>query len=237
MAEKNYVGKNALAHFWLILKEKLNDKVDKVNGKGLSTNDYTTDEKIKLAKVNENAQENIIEKINFNSNLIQITDKTASITETDPIFTASVAAKITDDDITSWNEKQNTITFNTAYDAIVNKAATMKDIPTDNKNLINGAGYQTSSEVQDAINTALEGITGIDFQVVTELPETGANGVIYLKSNGGETPNVYDEYIWLSSASKYEKIGTTEVDLSGYQLSSELIEISNDDIDVIVTNN
>lgn len=44
-----FLTKDGLSHLVLLLKEKLNMKVDKVDGKGLSTNDYTTAEKDKLA--------------------------------------------------------------------------------------------------------------------------------------------------------------------------------------------
>ena len=44
-----YLDDNGLLYFMNKLKMTLNDKVDKVNGKGLSTNDYTTEEKTKLA--------------------------------------------------------------------------------------------------------------------------------------------------------------------------------------------
>lgn len=44
-----FLTKNGLSHVWLTLKSKLNAKVDKVDGKQLSTNDYTTAEKNKLA--------------------------------------------------------------------------------------------------------------------------------------------------------------------------------------------
>lgn len=44
-----FLTKNGLSHVWLTLKSKLNAKVDKVDGKQLSTNDYTTVEKNKLA--------------------------------------------------------------------------------------------------------------------------------------------------------------------------------------------
>lgn len=44
-----------LQYFWEQIKGRLNSKVDKVTGKGLSTNDYTTDEKNKLAGIAQNA--------------------------------------------------------------------------------------------------------------------------------------------------------------------------------------
>lgn len=46
---------------------ELAKKVDKVSGKGLSTNDYTTAEKNKLARIADEAQKNVIEKILVNS--------------------------------------------------------------------------------------------------------------------------------------------------------------------------
>lgn len=46
---------------------ELAKKVDKVSGKGLSTNDYTTAEKNKLAGIDDSADVNVIEKILVNS--------------------------------------------------------------------------------------------------------------------------------------------------------------------------
>lgn len=48
------------------LNYNLSLKVDKENGKQLSSNDYTTEEKIKLFNIEENAQRNIIEHIFIN---------------------------------------------------------------------------------------------------------------------------------------------------------------------------
>lgn len=45
----NNVGTDAITTLVTLTKTSLNDKVDKVDGKGLSTNDFTTDEKTKLA--------------------------------------------------------------------------------------------------------------------------------------------------------------------------------------------
>ena len=48
------------------LAEALNDKVSVVEGKGLSTNDYTTEDKEKLRDIEEYAQENVIEHVFVN---------------------------------------------------------------------------------------------------------------------------------------------------------------------------
>lgn len=62
MADKQKaLSNNGLLYFWQLIKEifatktEVSDKVDKVSGKGLSTNDFTTTEKNKLAGIAENA--------------------------------------------------------------------------------------------------------------------------------------------------------------------------------------
>ena len=50
-----YNGENVLTYLLTLLKPKLNSKVDKVGGKGLSTNDFTTELKTKLEGIEESA--------------------------------------------------------------------------------------------------------------------------------------------------------------------------------------
>lgn len=79
----------------------------------------------------------------------------------------------------------------------------------------NSTAIATTAFVTTAITEAIAGVQGISYDVVTSLPATGSAGVIYLVANSGSGQNVYDEYIW--TGSKYERLGTTDVDLSGYQ--------------------
>nr|DAI07877.1 MAG TPA: hyaluronidase [Caudoviricetes sp.] len=87
--------------------------------------------------------------------------------------------------------------------------------------LIDSGVLLDSLATQAWVTEQLGGITGVTFQIVAsyeELPTTGENGVIYLVPNGKTGNNAYDEYIWVTSdgTGKYEKIGSTEVDLSDY---------------------
>ena len=65
MSEYKYLDKDGLIYYHSKIKNLLSGKVDKENGKGLSTNDYTTTEKNKLngiasgAEVNQNAFSNV----------------------------------------------------------------------------------------------------------------------------------------------------------------------------------
>ena len=128
--------------------------------------------------------------------------------------------------------KIESIKVNGVAQTITSKAVDIT-VPTNNNQLANGAGYQTSLEVQTAINNAISGITGIDFQVVESLPGTGVKGVIYLVSNSGTGSNIYDEYIWVTN--RFEKIGTTEIDLSNYYNTTNLLALTNQEIDTIIS--
>lgn len=125
----------------------------------------------------------------------------------------------------------NVVTPSSSTDA-ANKAY------VDGKTVVDSAMSSSStnpvqnSVVKAYIDNAIGGITGIDFQVVASLPSTGTKGIIYLVSNSGSGTNSYDEYIWVSNA--WEKIGTTDVDLSGYMLKTDMVAITNAEIDTIV---
>ena len=74
------------------------------------------------------------------------------------------------------------------------------------------------------LKSKIDSLVGFIAKVVSELPETGENGVMYLKLNTSSSVegNVYDEYIWVNN--KFEKIGSTEttVDLGWYVTQTEL---------------
>ena len=59
--------------------EELAKKVDKVTGKGLSTNDYTSDEKSKLAGIEAGAKANVIESVQVNGVALVPEDKVINI--------------------------------------------------------------------------------------------------------------------------------------------------------------
>lgn len=74
-----YLDKEGLTHLWQGLKQKLANKVDKVEGKGLSTNDFTTAEKNKLENIEAGADANVIETIQVNNQALTPTGKAVNI--------------------------------------------------------------------------------------------------------------------------------------------------------------
>ena len=71
------------------LQGNIDKKVDKVEGKGLSTNDYTNDEKTKLEGIAAGAQVNVIETVKVNGVALTPADKAVNIS----VPTGSLASK------------------------------------------------------------------------------------------------------------------------------------------------
>lgn len=61
------------------IKAEFDNKVDKVSGKGLSTNDYTTAEKNKLGAIASGAQVNVLEGVKVNGTALTPTDKVVDV--------------------------------------------------------------------------------------------------------------------------------------------------------------
>ena len=96
----------------------------------------------------------------------------------------------------------------------------------------NDSGFQTASQVSSAIAKAIEGIaSGFKYSVVDDLPQTGKSDTIYLKANGGSDRNIYDEFIWVNS--KWEQLGTKQIDLSGYMKKTDMVALTTSEIDAI----
>lgn len=87
----------------------------------------------------------------------------------------------------------------------------------------------SSQGVDQKIRAAVGKITSFEYKIVDSLPETteGKKGVIYLIAHSGSTnQNSYDEYIFLpaegSTSARYEKIGTTDIDLTPYAKKTDI---------------
>lgn len=93
----------------------------------------------------------------------------------------------------------------------VNGKALSADITLDASDV----GATTTSEVNSLINTAIGDINSFDVEVVTTLPTSNIKEhTIYFVQKTGSTGDVYDEYMYINN--KWEHIGSTDVDLSGY---------------------
>ena len=300
----NYLDKTGLSLVWEKIKNLLNTKVDKVDGKGLSTNDYTSDEKTKLANIATGAQVNVLEGIQKNGTNVTITNKIANISvptatsdltndsgfitssdipegaagsTTTPKMdgTATVGTELafargdhihpTDtsrasaSDVTTLSGRVDdletavgsggsvdskiataiqgldssvTATSNQAISAVtitdgMITASSKITIPTNNNQLTNGAGYQTASDVESAISTALTSVytSKGTKATVSALPSTGnkVGDIWHVTENGGE-------YYW--NGTEWEEMGSI-LDLSDYVEDTDLVAITSSEINTI----
>lgn len=238
----NIVTDEALKEIMLKTKQGLNDKVSKESGKTLTANDLTD----ALKKSYDEAVSDVtaLKAVGSEKNIINTVKVNGTALTPDSARAVDVTVP-TDSDIKKTVEGYGYQTASDVNTAITDKGyQTASDVETivDGKGYqtatqvntaIEGKGYQTSSDVQKAINDALADVTGIDIQVVTTLPTIGTKGVIYLVAHSHGDNDSYDEYVWLSSAEKYEKIGSTDIDLSAYTKDTDFTDVGASEIDTL----
>ena len=212
---------------WLMNKVKsaLATKVDKVEGKGLSTNDLTAG----LKSTYDTAVSDVaaLKKQGGEPN------KIASISVNGTAVTPDSAKNVDLTVPTTAGIKSQIEAYKYQTSAQVESAITAKGYQTSAQveSAITAKGYQTSAQVQSAITSALSGVTSIDLQVVKSLPTTGKKGVIYLVAHShSDSGDIYDEFVWVESTKTFEKIGNTDVDLSAYVKSADITDISETDL-------
>lgn len=148
----------------------LDDKVDKVNGKGLSTNDFTTAEKNKLSSIENGAE------VNVQSNWNQ-TDTSADdfIKNKPSVYTKSETDNLLDDKV----------------DKVSGKGLSTEDFTTAEKTKLGGIEAGAEVNVQSDWNQSDS--TKDDFiknKPILRQPSTDGTAGQYLKSNGnGNAPS------------------------------------------------
>lgn len=187
---------------------------------------FTSTEKTKLANLPANAEENVVKSV----------DTTAGTSGVNLSLSSAGALDVTISSGSIASGNSNFVTGGTVYSTTSTLAPKESPIftgipaaPTASAGT-NTTQIATTAFVTTAVANGIAGITGIEYSIVSSLPASGQKGVIYLMANSGSGTNSYDEYIWLTN--KFEKIGTTDVDLSGYLQTAS--KISNDDIDDII---
>lgn len=191
--------------------EQLEMLEDMEAGKRLSTNDFTNTYKNKLDNIEENAQVNVIESISVNGVNRPIVNKNVDITVP-----------------TRLSELQNNA------DYVVDASYIHTDNNFTNEEKVRLANTVSQSELEDAIaqiQTISFYICGNgEYDVVTKVPtiQSPDENTFYLVPNGGNSGNVFDEYIYRNG---WELIGGANIDTSNFMDENDVI--SNAEIDDI----
>lgn len=157
-------------------KTELGNKVSKEDGKGLSTEDYTTTEKTKLGGIQTGAQVNVIESVKVNGIAQEADGKAVNIAVPTKVSQLSNDSKFqTETEVTSK----------------VNSAVADKVNQTQMTSAISEA--TTDMATRAYVTQQLANIN--KKAVVTSTEEMTDENTIYLIANVGEEDNSYDEYI------------------------------------------
>lgn len=129
--------------------------------------------------------------------------------------------KLVKDHIANQSNPHNVTKDQVGLSDVVNKG--MDTTPT-----ASSANYVTSGGVKAYVDTAVASMSGFKYYVVDELPTASASTMyaIYLvPDKHSDVGDNYDEYITLDNDGEYswEKIGNTDVDLSGYVPTSRTV--------------
>ena len=164
-----YLDDNGLLYFWGKLKTLFSGKVDKVDGKGLSANDYTTEEKNKLAGIAAGATAVTVDSALSSSSENPVQNKVINTALGNKVDKVSGKGLSTNDYTTTEKNKL----------AGIDEGANAYTLPTAAKDVL--GGVKTSSTVSSASGyTACPIISGIPYYKNTtyNAATTSANGLM-----------------------------------------------------------
>lgn len=171
------------------------DKVDKEDGKGLSENDFTDEDKEKLDSVERGAQENVIEVVKRNGVALPVTDKTVDVevpTTTSALTNDSGYITNQVDDLANYYDKDETDTLleteAVTRDAADNDLQSQIDALASSSDVVDVVG--TYAELQDYDTSKLK-----DNDIVKVLTDsTHDNAISYYRWD-----DTNDEFIYIGS--------------------------------------
>lgn len=238
MSQTKYVSEAAIKQNITETKTRLDLKVDKVAGKQLSTEDYSTAEKTKLGTIEEGAQVNVIESITVGGSVLPVSGKSvalgamaykAEIAEADLATAlatkinnkADAATTIAGYGITDAYTKTETDTAlglkaDLASPTFTGTPAAPKQTKGDNSTAIATTSFvkEACDDIKADLSAAFKfkGVvaTLADLEAIVD----PANGDVYQVTNPG-TGKTNAEYAYTGASTGWVELGT-EVDLSGY---------------------
>lgn len=223
MANK-YLTYDGFSYFWGKLKALLNGKVNTEAGKGLSTNDYTTTEKSKLASIAEGAQVNVIETVQVNGSPLTPSSKAVNIDLSTYALKSDITAvlkykgtKATVAELPSTDNTVGDVWFVTENSAEYAWDGTKWEMLGGSTDL---SAYLTKSEASSTYLTQ-SGAAGI-YLTITDAGST------YLKITDAQGQYVTSDGLEASLAELLETIDGT------YAKSSDIVAITNGEIDTIM---
>ena len=174
-----FLNNEGLTHLWSIIKAQLGNKVDKEAGKVLSTNDYTTAEKNKLAGIATGSNKTFV-------------DSSLSSSSTNPVQNKVVNSAISN---------LNALVGNTAVSTQISNAITAQKGAASGLATLDESGKILSTQLPSYVDDVLEGYLSSN-----KFYKTKASDGNYSNEMAGETGKIYVDlntnktYRWSGSA-------------------------------------
>ena len=215
-----------------VIYDSLATKVDKVTGKELSSNDYTDDEKTKLAGIDANANNYTLP--NATSNTLGGVKVGTNISVSNG--TISVATGTTSvPGVVQLENAASSSTTTAATPAAVKAVKDIADGKAPKATTLSGYGITdayTKTEIDGKVSGALHYKGSKD--TYADLPTTGNTiGDVWNITNADASHGVKagDNVAW--NGTEWDVLAGT-VDLSAYMLTSDMVRVTNTEIDTIV---
>ena len=199
------------------------EKVDKVEGYGLSKNDFTDELKTKLEGIASGAQVNVLEGVQVNGTDLPINEKKVNIDLTGKVDKSNSSNKVYGTD-NSGNQTTYDLDNGTGYSGNVarrdsNGQMHVPQTPTANDHAT--SKKYVDDEIATMKRNAFIDVDTTAYPTLNDfLASTGVEGYIYLYPiDTSDLTKGYYQYIWEASA--WRSIGTTQIDLSDYYTKTE----------------
>ena len=205
------------------LQAVFNDKVDKVEGKDLSTNDYTDEEKSKLEGIASGAEANVIEDIKVNGTSQTVTNKAVDITIPTAVSDLTNDLDFIDNTVDDLVNYTTTTDLNTALNGKADEATTL-------------AGYgitdaYTKTEVDNKVSSVYKYKGSVN--KYSDLPSSGqVVGDVYNVETADKTHGIKagDNVAW--NGTTWDVLGG-DVDLSDYYTKTQVDTALGDKVDKV----
>lgn len=219
--------------------DELVKKVDKVEGKGLSTEDFTTEEKTKLSGLENTIVDAVLNSTSTNpvqnkviyealqsatSGAVTIVDAELSDNSENPVqnkvIKAALDEKAIASDVTAAlagkaDAAATTEALAGKVDKVDGKGLSTNDYTTEEKEKLAGLETYVASQI-----TAAAHLTKQIVDAVPSADEAEENVIYMVKDATVESGDAYNEYMLIGTT--VEQIGTTSIDLSSYAKTADV---------------
>jgi hypothetical protein len=209
----SYLDSEGLLYFWQKIKNKF---VAQETGKGLSTNDFTTDEKNKLKNVEESANKYVLPTADA--------DTLGGIKVGKGLSVSGGVLSLSDDGTLSWANVSGKPTTVSGYG--ITDVYTKDQVDAKITSVLKPGGSFTFASLPTPGASNL----GFVYNVSDAFTTTDA----FIEGAGEAYPAGTNVAVVLSGTSYVFDVMSGFVDLSGYVKSADMAAISNADIDTIV---